>query len=571
MREPSAARVTFSERMRISALVADRSRRALVTRALNSPLLRWSHGSPAIDQLLIVPQDLRTADPSFWREIQHGQFGLAGSIADLKGRSPFDFQPPTRAWSRSLHGFGWLRHLQAANTDAASEVARRLATEWTIRHRHATGVASEPAVLARRVISWLSNATLLLEGADRSTYDALLESLGQQLIALSATWRDAPDGVPRLLVLSALTLSDLCVAGRDRRLEADARLFAGELARQILPDGGHRSRHPGIGVELLLDLLPLRQCFVARGQAVPMALNRSIGRMIAMLRHLRMGDGLLARFNGMGIPSPAALATVLAYDEDEALPAAKLLPSRYQRLERGGTVLIADVGRAPPLMMSSEAHAGCLSFELSAGATLLLVNGGAPGPADADWRAVSRASASHNTLVLGERSSSKIVRHPVLEEILGAPAMRDPGRVDAMISEGEDGSISLEASHDGYLADLGILHHRRLTLDASGGRLAGLDRLAPPKGSLRLARDLPLAIHFHLHPEARVTSIDGARAAVLASGPERWRMSADGGALGIEQSIYFADSAGPRETQQIVLRAATFGESELGWTIERLA
>ena len=42
--------------------------------------------------------------------------------------------------------------------------------------------------------------------------------------------------------------------------------LAAELERQILPDGGHSSRNPSILVELLLDLLPLRQCFAARGQ-----------------------------------------------------------------------------------------------------------------------------------------------------------------------------------------------------------------------------------------------------------------------------------------------------------------
>ena len=43
--------------------------------------------------------------------------------------------------------------------------------------------------------------------------------------------------------------------------------------------------------------------------------------MTAMLRHLRLGDGALARFNGMGATERDALATVLAYDEGRASPA----------------------------------------------------------------------------------------------------------------------------------------------------------------------------------------------------------------------------------------------------------
>ncbi len=80
--------LTLKERLRIAARSVERTKRAALTEVLSSRLLGWSLAAPSADRLLIVPQDLRTADPSFWREIEQGQFGLAGSIAFLKGRSP---------------------------------------------------------------------------------------------------------------------------------------------------------------------------------------------------------------------------------------------------------------------------------------------------------------------------------------------------------------------------------------------------------------------------------------------------------------------------------------------------
>ena len=134
----------------------------------------WSVAPRPVDRLLIVPQDLRTADPSFWREIEHGQFGLAGSIAFLHGRSPFDIAPPTAAWERELHSFGWLRNLAAAtDDDEARRGARLLASEWAIRFGSHKGIAAEPVVAARRLISWVSHATLLLDGADARRYEAI--------------------------------------------------------------------------------------------------------------------------------------------------------------------------------------------------------------------------------------------------------------------------------------------------------------------------------------------------------------------------------------------------------------
>ena len=42
-----------------------------------------------------------------------------------------------------------------------------------------------------------------------------------------------------------------------------------ELRSQILPDGGHVSRNPGALIELLADLLPLRQLFSTRNLQPP--------------------------------------------------------------------------------------------------------------------------------------------------------------------------------------------------------------------------------------------------------------------------------------------------------------
>jgi uncharacterized heparinase superfamily protein len=65
----------------------------------------------------------------------------------------------------------------------------------------------------------------------------------------------------------------------------------------------------------MLDLLPLRQCFGARSIKPEQALAAAIARMAPMLRTLLLGDGLPARFNGVGFTERDALATALAYDE----------------------------------------------------------------------------------------------------------------------------------------------------------------------------------------------------------------------------------------------------------------
>src|SRR5512137_2147472 len=117
------AGLSLAERSRIAFIAAKRSQRASMARLQFSPLLRWRFGSAHLGNLLIVRQTLRTADPSFWPEMKLGHMGLAGVELPLRNRSPFDVRDPNEAWSRALHGFSWLRHLEASGDFEARERA----------------------------------------------------------------------------------------------------------------------------------------------------------------------------------------------------------------------------------------------------------------------------------------------------------------------------------------------------------------------------------------------------------------------------------------------------------------
>ena len=116
-------------------------------------------GSQA-EQLLLAPQELRTADPSFATELYNGHFGLAGRLAELNADSPFEIEPPSEGWERELYGFGWLRHLRATGSELSREQAKALVGDFVRLRRSIKGLAWQPEIVGRRVISWLSNSVL---------------------------------------------------------------------------------------------------------------------------------------------------------------------------------------------------------------------------------------------------------------------------------------------------------------------------------------------------------------------------------------------------------------------------
>ena len=238
-------------------------------------------------------------------------------------------------------------------------------------------------------------------------YRRFMKGLGRTQVFLEQKIAGGLAGEPRLIAAIALAELGLCVEGTRNLTRKGTKPLAEELDRQILPDGGHVSRNPEILLDLLPDLLPLRQAYAARGLQPPAQLLNAIDRMMPMLRLFRHGDGTLALFNGMGVTPPELLATILAYDDVRAQPLTSARHSGYQRLEAADAIALIDAGRPPPQIYSQRAHAGCSSFEFSVGAQRLVINCGAPDANRAPAREAARMTAAHSTLVIDDTSSCR--------------------------------------------------------------------------------------------------------------------------------------------------------------------
>ena len=278
--------------------------------------------------------------------------------------------------------------LRAADTALTRANARSLVDDWISNPARKRPLERRADVLARRVISLLSQAPLVLGDTDGKFYRKYLRGLTREIRYLRYTMLDIADGVPRLQVLIALCYASLCLANQANHIRSATRRLSDELQRQILPDGGHISRNPGALVELLSDMLPLRQTFAARNIAPPPALLNAIDRMMPMLRFFRHGDGSFALFNGMSNAPSDLVATLLAYDDTHGVPMANMPHTGFQRLDAGATTVIMDTGPPPPPNVSQDAHAGCLSFELSSGPSRIVINCGMPSTGRDNWRAV---------------------------------------------------------------------------------------------------------------------------------------------------------------------------------------
>ncbi|MBN8968662.1 MAG: heparinase II/III family protein [Rhizobiales bacterium] len=521
------------------------------------------------DRLLIAPHDLRITDATRAAEIYSGRFVFAGKIVTCHGRSVFDLAPPSEDWEAALLGFGWLRHLRAADSAITRANARALLDDWLSGARRRNPLSRRPDVLARRVISFLSQAPLVLNDADSRFYRRFLRHMTREIRYLRYTMLDIPDGVARLQVLIALCYASLCLANQAKHIRGATRRLSDELQRQILPDGGHISRNPGALIELLLDLLPLRQTFAARNIAPPPALLNAVDRIMPMMRFFRHGDGSFALFNGMSATPSGVVATLLAYDDAHGTPMAHMPHTGYQRLDAGPSTVIVDTGPPPPPHVSHEAHAGCLAFELSSGTNRIVVNCGIPATGRESWRGFARSTAAHSTLTYDETSSCQFVELSAVKKLLqGAPIVGGPKHVESYREATADGMI-LTASHDGYLKPFNVTHRRILMLSNDGTRLDGEDTLAKVHGAAFRGAD-DYALRFHLHPAIKASRLsDGHGVMLVLPNREVWTFEAPEEKVELEDSVFLAGFDGPRRTSQIVIRQQARQVATIRWSFSR--
>jgi uncharacterized heparinase superfamily protein len=561
------SRVSVAEGTKLSVVLALGLVGRITSRVAAHPIVHWPFSFGKADRIVIAPQDLRTSDATRASEIYAGRFAFAGKVVTCDSRSPFEMNPPSEDWAASLFGFGWLRHLRASASGITRANARALVDEWITLNSSQDPIAWRADVVARRVMSWLSQAPLVLDDADVQFYRRFLRSLMRQVRHLRHTASQARDGVPRLQAAMALSYAALCMARQQRHIRAATKRLSEEMARQILPDGGHISRNPGALIELLVDLLPLRSAFTARNLVPPPELLNAIDRMMPMLRFFRHGDGNFALFNGMG-PTPTDLiTTILAYDDARGTPLANAPHSGYQRLESGSTLVLMDAGCPPPMAVSQEAHAGCLSFELSVKQNRIVVNCGLPVASREGWRQVARTTAAHSTVTFNDTSSCRFIEAgPVRRMLYGTPMIAGPRQVAVTREEQGDGTI-LRASHNGYAEIFNVIHERLLMLSSDGRRLDGEDSFTPARGELVPAERDQFAVRFHLHPSVKANRLSDGHGAMLAM-PNRevWTFSAYGDRVEIEESVYLAGPDGPRRTVQLVIYGRARNVPRVRWT-----
>lgn len=525
---------------------------------------------PRAETFAAAPRDFRPHDAAIGRAILSGRFLLAGSVMDVVGGDdPWDRPCPTRRFATDLHAFAWLPSLMLSGERGARE-ALRLTLGWTAGFSRWTPFAWGPELLSRRVFNLACAARRMAAAANEADRATLADALARQARQLL---RPPGGAASRAERLTAAAVAGCALSGRAGVGLRKAALGALPRALEavVLPDGGHASRSPQAGLELLLDLQTLDDALLQLGEIAPPALATAITRLTIGLRTLTLADGRLAAFHGGDASTPARVDAARAQDETPHEGAERLPNTGYERIQSPLLQVIADAAPPPRGAWSVAGCAQPLAIEVVCGRDRIVTN--------SNWserapdRQALRLTAAGSTLTLGERS----VAEPLggaLAGLLGPRLDGPPIGVKCQRRDG-DGAVWLEMEHDGWAPLFGLIHQRRLYLDQRLDELRAEERLhpapspAPRPGAMPRPLAAPYALRFHLEPGVGA-SLARDRRSILLRGPSGrgWWFRTDAPDVAIEPSVHVEDGL-TRRSLQLVARgsARTDGETKIRWKL----
>jgi uncharacterized heparinase superfamily protein len=394
------------------------------------------------------PVDARA--PGRWprmAELRAGKITLLGLARELG--DGWEHADAPRLWRFHLHYWDWAWGL-AADPDrlAARAAFARLWRSWHVSAGLAHADAWHPYPAALRAWSWCGLHRELAAGGDiEPDYVAALAThagfLRRHL---------EHDVGGNHLIKGLKALAGLAVFFADERLlRLATRRLTGQLARQVLADGGHYERAPAYHCQVLADLVDVADLLRAAGRAPPGELTAAADRMRNWLGAVLTPDGRVPLLND-GYPVDGELVAVLRPARAPDGPLLVLPDTGLVRAAAGGWHLLADVGSPCPPSLPAHAHADTFGCLVHVDGVPLLIDTGTstyePGPV----RRYERSTAAHSTVQLDGTDST---------EVWGVFRAGRRARVSGLSVRADSAGLSFGATHDGFRRLPGRPRHRR--------------------------------------------------------------------------------------------------------------
>ena len=459
---------------------------------------------------------------------------------------------------KNLNSFFWLFSL---DLKSSKKDVQNIISEWIEKNHKYNSRNWEVDIVAKRIIAWLSNSKLTYEDSSADYKKKFNNIIKKQINHLINEIKTSEWISDKMISCSAIILAGLSYKNKDAYLDIGLNLLKKLIRFSFDNDGFPKSRNIRQLNFYLKYFILIREWLKESQNEIPEFINENIyylGQAYVFTWQNNKRDLL---FNGNHENNSVDFDNYLKRfgynfkNQDNEL-------GGYAILNNKKITLIMDVGSSPDKMFSSNYQAGSLSFEIISGGKKLICNSGYFQNFKHQLNKLSKSSAVHSTLILDDRSSCKFTK-----ERNSKSKIFEGLKIVKKNIVFEKNYWKINAAHDGYLKQYGVIHDREVEFYPEQMKFIGHDKII----SKNNIKNLKFEIRFHLEPSVKVMKTLDNKTILIDLDGEGWKFNSNNNTINIDNSLYFGKKNSFIDNQNIFISGMTKDENQtIKWEITKL-
>ena len=462
---------------------------------------------------------------------------------------------------KSIHNFLWLNLVDRKND---SKIIQKIIEEWIFKYQKYKKRIWSNGLIDLRIISWISNADIILKNNEKNFNQVFFASLIRQINFIKKNLRNVSDENKKISTISAIILSGLVFRDYYVNYETGLKELKKLIENSFDKNGFPKNRNFENLVILVQYFIIIKEWLKAGQEIVPDYLEEIIEKNLICLNSLNSPLKKLPLFNGS---TEKNLENFFLYLSKLNYNLKKNLKSvgQVQIIKNKKCALYFDSGEPPIHKLSKDYQSGPLSFEYSNDNDKIITNCGYGRKISKKIQLISKFTSAQSTLCIDNTSVVKFKKNILINKAYGSTISNSFKIFDINRTEDKT-NISISATHNAYLEKFGYLHKRTINFFKKNSDLVGNDNLIKKNGS----SNVEFCIRFHLYPGINtVQTVSGKSILLQINKKKSWMFSSQNQKIGVEKSLFLGGNKA-LNNQCIVIYGQTKDEDiNIEWKLKK--
>ncbi len=463
--------------------------------------------------------------------------------------------------SKNIHNFLWLNLLDRKNEKHIIQV---LVKDWIEKYGNYKKDIWHENVLNKRIIAWISNAEIILEGKDKNFQELFFRSIIKQINFIKKNINSNSNDIIKISSISVLILSGLVFKEYYNNYNTGLKELKKIIENFFDKDGFPKNRNFENLIIFLQYFVLIKEWIKNAQENMPECLDEIIEKNLICLNSLNNTSKKVPLFNGSterNLEYFFDYLNKLNYSHEKKLESV----GQVQIIKNKKTTLYFDSGEPPIHQLSKDYQSGPLSFEYFSENEKVITNCGYGRKISKKTQLISKFTSAQSTLCLNDTSVVKFKRNNLINKAYG-PTINNSFKIFDIDRNEDKTNITLSATHNAYLKNFGYLHKRTIKFLKKHNNIIGNDFLFKKKDK---DSDVNFSIRFHLYPGVSAIETVSGKSILLQINKKSWIFLSNNGNVQIEKSLFLGRNK-ILNNQCIVIYGTTKNEdANIQWELKK--